>query len=74
MPFILRGVSLLGINSVYPSQNVRHHIWNRLATDLKPPDLDSIHQGSLKLEDIESKAQLMMSGQNKGRWTVRVAE
>ncbi len=74
MPLILRGVSLLGINSVYPSQEMRSHIWKRLAFDLKPPDLQNIHQGSLKLEEICSQAQLMMSGQVKGRWTVQLSE
>ena len=37
MPFILRGVSLLGINSGDVSNPIRDHVWQRLATDLKPP-------------------------------------
>ena len=37
MPFILRGVSLLGINSGSSSDHLRDHVWARLATDLKPP-------------------------------------
>ncbi len=37
MPFILRGVRLLGINSGSPSDDVRDTVWRRLATDLKPP-------------------------------------
>jgi acrylyl-CoA reductase (NADPH) len=37
MPFILRGVSLLGINSGDPSNHIRDAVWARLATDLKPP-------------------------------------
>jgi alcohol dehydrogenase len=43
MPFILRGVSLLGINSTdAPSPQLEQRVWNRLATDLKPATLDAI--------------------------------
>ena len=37
MPFILRGASLLGINSGDSSNAIREMVWRRLATDLKPP-------------------------------------
>src|SRR5688572_6099086 len=37
MPFILRGASLLGINSGDSSNHIRDAVWARLATDLKPP-------------------------------------
>ena len=37
MPFILRGASLLGINSGDSSNDIRERVWQRLATDLKPP-------------------------------------
>jgi putative YhdH/YhfP family quinone oxidoreductase len=37
MPFILRGASLLGINSGDSSNDIRDRVWQRLATDLKPP-------------------------------------
>jgi acrylyl-CoA reductase (NADPH) len=37
MPFILRGVSLLGVNSGDVSNPIRDLVWRRLATDLKPP-------------------------------------
>ena len=37
MPFILRGASLLGINSGESSKDIRDMVWRRLATDLKPP-------------------------------------
>jgi putative YhdH/YhfP family quinone oxidoreductase len=39
MPFILRGVSLLGINTGESSREIRDHVWQRLATDMKPPHL-----------------------------------
>jgi alcohol dehydrogenase len=37
MPFILRGASLLGINSGDSSNAIRETVWARLATDFKPP-------------------------------------
>jgi hypothetical protein len=38
MPYILRGASLLGINSTdSPSPELRERVWRRLASDLKPP-------------------------------------
>lgn len=40
LPFILRGVSLLGINSVVVSRELRQQAWNRLATDAIPELLD----------------------------------
>lgn len=39
MPFILRGARLIGINSGSPSDDIRDLVWQRLATDLKPPHL-----------------------------------
>ncbi len=43
MPFILRGVSLLGINSTdAPSPELERQVWNRLATDLKPAGLKEL--------------------------------
>jgi len=37
MPFILRGASLLGINSGDSSNDIREHVWQRMASELKPP-------------------------------------
>ena len=42
MPFILRGVNLLGINSSATPRDVRLAVWQRIATDLRPPKLDKI--------------------------------
>ena len=42
MPFILRGVNLLGINSSATPRDVRLAVWQRIATDLRPTKLDRI--------------------------------
>ena len=49
MPFILRGVNLLGIDSVLCAKDRRHEAWQRLATDMKPTQLETIiHEIPLK--------------------------
>ena len=52
MPFILRGVNLLGINSVYTPRPLRLAVWQRLATDLKPRHLDSIVTRTISLDEL----------------------
>jgi acrylyl-CoA reductase (NADPH) len=42
MPFILRGASLLGINSGDSSNDIRERVWQRMASDLKPALLDEM--------------------------------
>lgn len=52
MPFILRGVSLLGISSADCPMPLRQHIWQRLATDLRPRHLNQIVTGMVSLEEL----------------------
>jgi acrylyl-CoA reductase (NADPH) len=53
MPFILRGVSLLGINSGESSADVRATVWRRLASDIKPPLLKELAR-TIPLSDLPS--------------------
>jgi acrylyl-CoA reductase (NADPH) len=55
MPFILRGVNLLGINSVANSRAQRLEIWNRIASDLKPRHLDLIAHRDVAFNDLPSE-------------------
>ena len=50
MPFILRGVNLLGINSSATLRELRLVVWNRVATDLKPRHLDTIATRTINFE------------------------
>ena len=50
MPFILRGVSLLGVNSSAMPREIRLAIWKRLATDLKPRHLDKLVTRTIELQ------------------------
>lgn len=52
MPFILRGVSLLGISSANCPCALRRRIWARLGTDLRPRRLDAMHARTVTLEEL----------------------
>ncbi|MEH7121103.1 acryloyl-CoA reductase, partial [Neobacillus vireti] len=51
-PFILRGINLLGIDSVYCPMETRVKIWNRLASDFKPANLEELIQDEITLEQL----------------------
>ena len=70
MPFILRGVSLIGVDSVMCPMNVRRNVWRRLATDLKPP-LPDIAQ-TITLEELPGAFATLLAGKARGRFVVRV--
>lgn len=65
-PFILRGVNLLGIDSVYCPNPLRQEAWRRLATDLRPEVLEAITQTG-RLDQIPALAEAIVKGQIRGR-------
>ncbi|KPH58675.1 MDR family oxidoreductase [Novosphingobium aerophilum] len=71
MPFILRGVALLGIDSVMAPKAKRLKAWDRLAKDLDPSALETIGQ-TIALGDAIEAAKKFMSGEVKGRYIVDV--
>lgn len=72
LPFILRGITLKGINSVQVPQEERQKLWQRLATDLKPSDLTSFVDQELQLEELPPAFQKMIDGKMTGRFLVKV--
>ena len=70
MPFILRGVALLGIDSVMAPKAAREAAWARLATDLDPRLLEAITT-EVGLDEAIGEAQRLMAGQVRGRVVVR---
>lgn len=70
MPFILRGVSLLGIDSVQTPIERRRAVWERLGGDLKPAGLDSIGM-TVGLEDLDEVLDRILAGRVAGRYVVR---
>ncbi len=71
MPFILRGVRLLGVDSVMAPKAPRLKAWQRLARDLDPAKLDAIGQ-EIGLGEAVEAAGKFMSGEVKGRYIVNV--
>lgn len=72
MPFILRGVNLLGINSVYVSREHRVATWHRLATDLKPRRLDAIAHRTVSFDELMPVFGEYIEGTVTGRTVVRI--
>jgi len=73
MPFILRGVSLLGITSANCPRDRRERVWQRLATDWKPRHLDRIVAGTVGMDGMQEVFERMLAGQARGRTVVRIA-
>lgn len=73
MPFILRSVSLVGIDSVMAPIALRQEAWTRLAKDLDLAKLKRITQ-VVSLQGAVQKAQALRQGLLKGRWVVEVSE
>lgn len=72
MPFILRGVSLLGIDSVNTPMDVRRRVWERLASDLRPRRLAQM-TATIAFDDLPAAFDKLMNGQAHGRTVVRIA-
>ena len=72
-PFILRGVALLGIDSVQCPIERRREIWGRLAGDLRPPVLDDLATDEVALADVPAALERILAGGARGRTLVRVA-
>jgi acrylyl-CoA reductase (NADPH) len=70
-PFILRGVCLLGIDSVMCPPPPRKLAWNRLATDLDPAKLTEITH-EIGLAEIIGEAAKILAGQVRGRIVVKI--
>ena len=72
MPFILRGVTLLGIDSVMAPLTLRQQAWARLASDLDPTLLETMTT-EVPLEGALQAAERLMAGQVRGRVVVRLS-
>jgi len=73
MPFILRGVNLLGINSVDVPRELRMLIWQRIATDLRPRHLDKLETNEVTLDTLGAAFQPYVDGKITGRTLVRLS-
>jgi acrylyl-CoA reductase (NADPH) len=71
MPFILRGVTLAGVDSVMAPLARRQRAWDRLARDLDPAKLETLIE-EIPLSGAIDKAHALMAGQVRGRVVVRI--
>ena len=74
MPFILRGVSVIGISSTNCPHALRREIWQRLGSDLKPRHLDVIHRQTVSLEELTPVFDAMMERKTEGRTVVKIKQ
>jgi len=72
MPFILRGVNLLGINSSATPRALRLAVWQRIATDLAPRHLARIVTGTVAFADLPGAFAALIEGRALGRTLVKI--
>lgn len=70
-PFILRGVSLLGIDSVNCPADYRTQVWEKLANEWKLDNLEEIAD-EINFEEIDKRIGLILKGKQKGRAVIRI--
>jgi NADPH2:quinone reductase len=73
MPFILRGVNLLGINSVLTPRATRLQVWTRIAGDLRPAQLDRICTKLVPFAELPGQFDDYLKGRVTGRAVVKIA-
>ena len=73
MPFILRGVRLIGVDSAATIMPVREKIWQRLTTDLRPRLLDRVTH-TIAFSQLPEVFLKMIQGQSRGRVVVKIAD
>lgn len=71
-PFILRGINLLGIDSVYCPMETRNAIWQRMASDLKPEGILETIENEVSLEELPRVLASILKGENRGRTIVKI--
>jgi acrylyl-CoA reductase (NADPH) len=71
MPFILRSVTLAGVDSVMAPQPLRREAWQRLARDLDPALLETIAV-DVGLDEVVARARDLMEGKLRGRVVVTI--
>ena len=73
MPFILRAVCLLGINSVDTPRDLRRAVWRRIGSDLGPRHLDTIGRRTIGFDELPEAFQAYIDGAVTGRTVVEIA-
>ena len=74
LPFILRAVCLLGINSVETPRDLRRAVWARIGNDLMPQYLDVIGHRTISFDELPGAFQAFIDGQVTGRIVVTISD
>lgn len=72
MPFIIRGVSLIGIDSPLCPHDIRERVWQRLGQELKPRHLERIGGQEIGLDGIADACRKLMAREVTGRYIVKL--
>ena len=72
LPFILRGINLLGINSSATPRNVRLEVWKRLASDLRPRHFDKLVTRTIGFDELPAAFDDYIKGRVVGRTVVKI--
>jgi acrylyl-CoA reductase (NADPH) len=72
LPFILRGVSVLGVTAANCPMPRRLHIWGRLTGDLRPRHLDQIVTDEIDLPALGPVFDTLLAGRHRGRYLVKL--
>ena len=72
LPFILRGVRLIGIDSAATAMSLRHEIWHKLANEWRPPQLDKLAH-TVAFEELPGVFQSLLNGTSHGRTVIKIS-
>lgn len=72
LPFILRGVRLIGIDSAATNMPLRHEIWKRLANEWRPQQLDNLSR-TLPFEQLPEALEKMLGNHMHGRTVIKIS-
>lgn len=73
LPFILRGVRLIGIDSAATAMHLRQEIWHRLANEWRPQQLDKLAH-TVDFEQLPEVFPKMLKGESHGRTVIKIAD
>ena len=72
MPFILRGVNLLGVNSTTLPNTIKQEVWDYIADNMSPQKIDQIVSKEVTLKELPDQFQAFLEGSVVGRVLVKV--
>ena len=72
LPLLLRGASVLGVDSVMCPANERPALWERMSGELKPNRLDDLITTEIDLDGVADALTKILAGKNRGRTIVKI--